>query len=203
MKIVLLNNQNFLVNELNKSEDFKNFYNIKSFDEIYSLNLENESFILLYQLDCDENYIENINSLKNDFENYKLIALRNNPNNIEGCALLKKGFKSYMHTMSNINILESAITAVKNGNTWIYPELMQFLIQSVPLQESEQNKLLETLSVKELEVLELVAQGLNNSQIAQTLSLAEVTIKKHISSLFKKLNVKDRLSLALFFKNNS
>jgi DNA-binding NarL/FixJ family response regulator len=80
---------------------------------------------------------------------------------------------------------------------------MQFLISSIPLQENNKNKLLEKVSVKELEVLELVAQGLNNHDISQTLNLAEVTVKKHVSSLLKKLNQKDRLSLALFFKNQA
>ncbi len=64
------------------------------------------------------------------------------------------------------------------GNTWIYPELMQFLIQSIPLNENQKNKLLDKLTIKELEVIELVAEGLNNNQIAKTLDLAEVTVKK-------------------------
>ncbi len=113
----------------------------------------------------------------------------------------KKGYKAYIHSISNIDILDSVISSVKMGNTWIYPELMQFLIQSIPLNENQKNKLLDKLTIKELEVIELVAEGLNNNQIAKTLDLAEVTVKKHISSLFKKLDVKDRLSLALTFKN--
>ncbi|MCP4971810.1 MAG: helix-turn-helix transcriptional regulator [Arcobacter sp.] len=78
---------------------------------------------------------------------------------------------------------------------------MQFLISSVPLKETKKNELLDSLTIKELEVLELVSQGLNNSDIANILSLSKVSIKKYISSLFKKLDQKDRLSLALFCKN--
>lgn len=78
---------------------------------------------------------------------------------------------------------------------------MEFLINSIPLNESNENNLLKKLSVKELEVLELVSQGLNNAKISKTLDIAEVTVKKHIGSLFKKLEVKDRLALALVFKN--
>lgn len=198
MKIITLTNQKFLKEELKKSENFSDLYFIENVEEIFNLNLDDKKFIFLNHLDTKS---ENIDDVKNNFKHCQLIALRNNTNNIEGCTLLKKGYKAYAHSTSNIKILEDIIFAVLNGNTWIYPELMQFLIQSVPLNDKQQNKILEKLTVKELEVFELVAQGLNNSQIAKTLDLAEVTVKKHIGSLFKKLEVKDRLSLALAFKN--
>ena len=83
----------------------------------------------------------------------------------------------------------------------MYPELMQFLISSVEVNDNKQNQLIDQLNTKELEVLELVSQGLSNAQIADILNIAQVTVKKHISSLFKKLDVKDRLSLALAYKN--
>lgn len=198
MKIITLTNQKFLKNELEKSEKYSDFYFIESIDEVFELNINDQKVLFINHLDSDQN---NINEIKDNFSQCEMIALRNNTNNIEGCALLKKGYKAYAHSTSNINILEDIISAVLNGNTWIYPELMQFLIQSVPLNDNKQNKLLEELTIKELEVIELVAQGLNNAQIANTLDLAEVTVKKHISSLFKKLDVRDRLSLALAFKN--
>lgn len=202
MKIVLFSNANFLITELKKSTVFTNIDIIKSFDEIYSLDID-ESIIFLYHLDCYEEYQDIFSTLPELVDSYKLVILRNTPNNIEGCSLLKHNVKAYLHSMSNMHILEDVINAVINGNVWLYPELMQFLISSIPLQENNKNKLLEKVSVKELEVLELVAQGLNNHDISQTLNLAEVTVKKHVSSLLKKLNQKDRLSLALFFKNQA
>lgn len=198
MRIVLLSKHSFLIEEIRKLE-IKKLFVISSFEELYSLNLEDKKFILLQHLDTNEDNI--INEVKENFSKTTLIALRNNTNNIEGCALLKKGYKAYLNAISNVTIINSALESVKNGNTWIYPELMQFLIQSVPLENNQQDRLLETLSVKELEVVELVAQGLSNAAISKTLDIAEVTVKKHISSLFKKFEVKDRLALALAFKN--
>lgn len=198
MKLVLLSTQSFLIKEIKKLE-IKKLFIINDFSKLYDLNIEDEKFILLHHLDTKENIL--VNELKENFPKALLIALRNNTNNIEGCAYLKKGYKAYLNSISNAQILFSAIDAVNNGNTWIYPELMQFLIQCVPLENNQQDKLLEKLSVKELEIVELVAQGLNNSSISETLDIAEVTVKKHISSLFKKFEVKDRLALALAFKN--
>ncbi len=199
MKIVLFTNADFLIKEFSKS-DIYDFITIKDRNDLYDLNRK-EEIIFLYHLDCDEKYLEILDIISNLFESYKLIAFRNNTNNIEGCSLLKVGFKSYLHSLSNIHIIEDAIATVEKGNIWLYPELMQFLISSIPLNEEKKNSILEKITTKELEVLELLAQGLNNKEISENLNLAEITIKKHVSSLLKKLNKKDRLSLALYFKN--
>lgn len=201
MIIVVLTKHDFLIKELNKSTKYKKLIFITNTYDIFDLNLTDENIIFLHHLDCDDNIIETYKILKENINNIKIVGLRNNPNNIEGCSILKKGYKAYVHSISNIYNLENVIESVKNGNVWIYPELMQFLISSVPLNDTQQNKLLENLTVKELEVLKLVAEGLNNADISKILSIAEVTVKKHISSMFKKLNVKDRLSLALVIKN--
>jgi DNA-binding NarL/FixJ family response regulator len=52
-----------------------------------------------------------------------------------------------------------------------------------------------TLTTKELEVLKYVAEGLRNKEIADKLFNSEGTIKKHISNMFEKMDVKNRLSL--------
>lgn len=201
MKIVLFTKQNFLEKELKKISEDEHILFIKDINEIFNLNLNEKRIILLHHLDSDENIIDTYNLLKSNFTKIDLVAFRNTTNNIEGCSLLKKGYKAYIPSISNINLIETMLNSVKNGNIWMYPELMQFLISSVPLKDKQQNKLLKKISVKELEILELVSEGLNNLEIAKTMSLAEVTVKKYISSLFKKLDVKDRLSLALVMKN--
>ncbi|NLN63865.1 MAG: response regulator transcription factor [Clostridiaceae bacterium] len=59
------------------------------------------------------------------------------------------------------------------------------------------------LSSRELEVLELIAKGLLNKEIAKTLFISEKTVKNHISNIFKKLKVSDRTQAAEYaFKNN-
>jgi DNA-binding NarL/FixJ family response regulator len=53
-----------------------------------------------------------------------------------------------------------------------------------------------TLTGRELEVLRMVAKGLGNKAIAASLSIAEVTVKLHVSHVLEKLNVKDRTEAA-------
>lgn len=201
MKIVLLSKQDFLINEIRKSEKYKEIYIISEIEDIYDIDINNEKLFILHHLDVNDNINETYNFIIESFLEVKILALRNNTNNIEGCSLLKKGYKAYISSISNIHIIESALDTVIAGNVWMYPELMQFLISSVEVNDNTQNQIIKDLNTKELEVLELVSQGLSNAQIADILNLAQVTIKKHISSLFKKLDVKDRLSLALAYKN--
>ena len=55
----------------------------------------------------------------------------------------------------------------------------------------------ERFTPRELDVLRLVAEGSTNRQIARNLSLAEITVKKHVQSIISKLGVSDRTQAAI------
>ena len=61
---------------------------------------------------------------------------------------------------------------------------------------------LDTLTPREYEILRYIIAGMLNKQIAYALSISERTVKAHLTSIFKKLNVPDRLHLAIFLKEN-
>lgn len=200
MTILLYSKSNFIVDEL-KKEPFltKDLIIVDSFIDLENKLRKSCIDIVLYHIDESLNESENISSLLENFPLIPLVALSNNPDNLEGCRLLKMGYKSYLHSFSNIDILKSAIESVLSGNIYVYPKLMQFLVSNAPTTAKKSINLSE-LTSKELNILELVSKGFSNTKIASELDIAEVTVKKHISSLFKKLNVQDRLSLALIFK---
>jgi len=54
------------------------------------------------------------------------------------------------------------------------------------------------LTERELEVLRLIAQGLNNHEIAQRLTISEKTVKTHVSNILGKLHVEDRTQAAIY-----
>lgn len=197
MTILLYSKSNFIVDELRKESFFaKDLIIVDSFIDLQNKLRNSNIDIVLYHIDESLNESENISSLLENFPLIPLVALSNNPDNLEGCRLLKMGYKSYLHSFSNIDILKSAIESVLGGNIYVYPKLMQFLVSNAPL-TAKKSINLDELTSKELNVLELVSKGFSNAKIAVELDIAEVTVKKHISSLFKKLNVHDRLSLAL------
>jgi len=61
---------------------------------------------------------------------------------------------------------------------------------------------MSALTTREQEILTLVAKGASNKDIAEKLFLKEVTVKTHLNSIFKKLNVKNRTQATLLLVNS-
>jgi len=84
------------------------------------------------------------------------------------------------------------LNAIAQGNVRIEPELMDAIIMAKTVK----------LTKRESELVLLVAQGLKNKEIGAELNITENTVKAYLSRLFQKLNVKDRLDLALYGLKN-
>ncbi|MFC1936681.1 response regulator transcription factor, partial [Chloroflexota bacterium] len=56
----------------------------------------------------------------------------------------------------------------------------------------------EVLTPREMEVLQLIAQGLSNKELAKDLIISEKTVKTHLSSIYRKLNLSDRTQAAIY-----
>lgn len=200
MKIVLYSKSNFIADELKKESIlFKELLILTEFEKLKEVCASDAHTIVLHHLDDFPLENESLTDLLKRNKHLHLIALANTPNNLQGCRLLQMGYKSYLHAVSNSGILKSAIKSVAKNNIYVYPQLMQFLVTQIPT-SLQKNKNLDTLTPKELDVLQLVSKGYSNAKIANELDIAEVTVKKHIGSMFEKLEVKDRLSLALILK---
>lgn len=60
----------------------------------------------------------------------------------------------------------------------------------------------EGLTGRELDVLKCIAQGMSNKQVAQTLSISTTTVRSHVSSMMRKLNVENRTQLAIYAREH-
>lgn len=102
-------------------------------------------------------------------------------------------------------MLIDAIRKVYNGESYVQPNLTNDLVKEfsriTSYETVKQND--NGLTQRELEVLELIAEGMLNKEIARTLYISEKTVKNHVSNIFKKLKVADRTQAAIYaFKNN-
>jgi two-component system nitrate/nitrite response regulator NarL len=96
-------------------------------------------------------------------------------------------------------MLFRAIARVHAGDVWMERRLMAALLSSHGAATyGERLERLDSLTPREREVVRLVSEGLKNKQIAQRLSVADVTVRHHLTSVFSKLEVADRLSLVVF-----
>jgi DNA-binding NarL/FixJ family response regulator len=69
---------------------------------------------------------------------------------------------------------------------------------SRPAPDAVRPKLLETLSPRELEILEYVARGMSNAEIADELVISLATVKTHVRNVLQKLELRDRVQLVVF-----
>ncbi len=76
--------------------------------------------------------------------------------------------------------------------------LPQEIAQKTLIERRQRSRSAPKISARELEVLQLMAGGLRNKEIAEELHLSEVTVKTHVSSILKKLGQKNRISAILF-----
>jgi DNA-binding NarL/FixJ family response regulator len=95
----------------------------------------------------------------------------------------------------------AAIRIVASGEAMIAPSvtrrLLERFVQATPSADPARDRLVGQLTEREREVLELVAQGLSNREIADRLFLAEPTVKTHVSHLLLKLDLRDRAQLVV------
>ena len=116
---------------------------------------------------------------------------------------LRAGAAGYLGKDCSRELICHAVKGVVDGSTMVRSRLLQRAIQGmarVPQHFTEQQvewAAPEHLTSRELEVLRLVAQGETNRCIAERLSLAEVTVKKHVQHIMGKLGVPDRTRAAM------
>jgi two-component system nitrate/nitrite response regulator NarL len=97
-------------------------------------------------------------------------------------------------------VLIKAINKVHQGEVWLDRSLMgSVLDQMTQAQEIDPEKSkIASLTDREREVITLIAEGLKNKQIGQRLFISETTVTHHLSSIFSKLGVSDRLELIIY-----
>ncbi|TVY01941.1 response regulator [Cohnella terricola] len=116
---------------------------------------------------------------------------------------LQTGAIGYMLKEVEPDQLVEAIRSAYKGNVQLHPEISNAILSQLSPNGSEAKKLpdievAKALTRRELEVLEQLTKGLSNKEIAQTLVVAEKTVKTHVSSILSKLNLSDRTQAALF-----
>ena len=133
----------------------------------------------------------------------KVIVLERVPEIVTGKMLISQGIKAYGNSrMLNIHFTQMLQT-VDDLKVWTYPELTVSLvkIKETPTVSTESQDLINNrLSDKEKETVYLVLKGFTNDAIAHKLGITTRTVKAHVSSIFSKLHVNDRIALILLLR---
>ena len=132
----------------------------------------------------------------------RIIVLTREESSDEAVTALAAGCHGYAHVLAPSETLRSIALTVQNGGFWVGQSFMQRLLKStgaITLPKSS-NGLTHLLTPRETEAARLVASGLSNKAVAKHLGVTERTVKAHLSAIYSKLQVQDRLQLALLIK---
>jgi DNA-binding NarL/FixJ family response regulator len=144
--------------------------------------------------------IEAIRNIKSANPNIKIIVLTAFTQNDKVFQAIDAGADGYQLKDILPDELVSAIKTVVSGKPSMHPEIVQKLILGISSRNEQESKL-DSLSTRELEVLQLIAEGKSNDEIAQELIISVLTVKTHVHNILSKLDMTKRVQVALFAKN--
>ncbi|MGC8878103.1 MAG: LuxR C-terminal-related transcriptional regulator [Anaerolineae bacterium] len=105
-----------------------------------------------------------------------------------------------LKSRSSGEVLES-VRQAHAGQVSLHPEIAQELLKYLQRQEETEDKV-DPLTPREREVLQLIADGKTNQEIANELQISLGTVKKHITNIFDKLHLRSRVEAALYWRSH-
>lgn len=134
----------------------------------------------------------------------KIIALTSFADDEYIESMISSGVEGYMLKRSDIEDFEKAVQKVALGGSYFSPEIIKVITRNLYQNKKieTKQKVIEQFTDREKQILQLICQGLNNEQIADTIHLSPKTIEKHKSSLFQKTQTLNTVNLVIYaFKN--
>lgn len=197
----------FFSSNLGTIDEWKRRHNISSYvsccdiQELNTIIESIDSFVLIADYDSVSSDINTLISSNTVSEN--TIVLEKVPEILTGKMLISHGIKAYGNASMLTHHYNQMIQTVIDRKIWTYPELTAYLAKrknNSALSDDSTQLINNKLSQKESEAIYLILDGLTNDAIANKMKITPRTVKAHISSIFKKLHINDRLSLVLLLK---
>lgn len=132
------------------------------------------------------------------FKQTKVLVLSVDSDDENVAQALRYGAAGYLLKNTPPEELALAIQAVHRGYTQLGPGVGKRIIAQIPDPTLSSGVEWNKLTPREQEIVKLIAQGANNREIAATLSIAEKTVKNHITNILSRLNLRDRIQIAIF-----
>ena len=132
------------------------------------------------------------------FPNVRVLILTSFLDEIHVLPAIRAGAAGYLLKDIAPDDLSKAILAIHKGQSILHPQVMMQIATNINQPNQSDLDLIKSLSDRELDVLHVLTQGLQNHEIAKQLSVSENTVRSHISSLLTKLDLRDRTQAALF-----
>jgi len=141
--------------------------------------------------------IEAVRRITADYADTRILVLTSFATDDKVFPAIKAGALGYLLKDSAPEALISAIRQVYRGESSLHPKIARKLLKEIS-RPSKQAPTPDPLTVREVEVLKLVANGLSNQEIANSLTVSEATVRTHVSHILSKLHLASRTQAALY-----
>lgn len=198
---VLIVSESFIIRDALSEFFSKEFENttVRVLNNLSKLNDINMLKIDFMFIDIGHsNIIDRISILKERFNNLKILAFGRSNDNEAFLNLYKSNVHGYILDILEKEELKYIVKKILRGKKYYDMDLLEKIICDQPFKDYEN---LNTLTPREVEVLNEVSQGFSNKDIAEKLYITEHTIKKHITNILSKLDMKNRKDLIIYAKD--
>ena len=169
---------------------------LKDLKDVQNLNLSNVDFVFI---DIEQDTKEKVRYIKELFSDVKIMVFNKNRNKEIFIECIKNGISSYIVDIPEKDELMYIVKTVIRGKKYYDIDLLEDMFK---VQKENDTENIELLTDRENEVLDRVSNGLTNKEIAKELYVSEHTIKKHVTSILAKLDMRNRRDLIIYKKYN-
>lgn len=180
---------------------------ITAADMLSVLKMKAPSILIIDPVIFPDNATDQILAVVRLVEDMHVIVVENSGNRaVNQHELFKAGVHGFCRDDITDVLLLKAVQLVLDGDYWVQRKLITQVISdlaaekaSISISSNFDRTLVNSLTPRELQVAQMVHMGGNNKTIARELDISERTVKAHLSAIFRKLEIENRLNLALYF----
>jgi DNA-binding NarL/FixJ family response regulator len=155
--------------------------------------------LILLDLELEGSAVDLVPELRAIAKNARILILTGSSDGHAHRQAVRLGASGVVSKKSPVEVLVKAIEKVEQGEVWLDRSTMGSVLREIADGSHDQDEAnIQTLTPREREVITLIAEGLKNKQIAERLTIREATVTHHLSSIFSKLGVVDRLGLTIY-----
>ncbi|NWG35331.1 MAG: response regulator transcription factor [Chloroflexi bacterium] len=142
--------------------------------------------------------VETTRQIKKISPRTQVVVLTSYHEDIHIFPALKAGAISYILKDMKMEKLVDALQRAVRHEVTLHPLVAERVLKNIRGGDNDEPALFTELTERELDVLRLIAKGMTNSQIAETLVISENTVKGHVSNILSKLHLADRTQVAVY-----
>lgn len=141
--------------------------------------------------------LQTLGRVQEEFPNVRVIIMSMHDNEEYVWQALRAGASGYLLKDSGVEELELAVRSVSRGGTYLSPAVSRHVVTNYIRRVSPQSSL-DRLTPRQLEIVQLIAEGNTNQEIARTLSISIKTVETHRYQLMERLEIHDVPGLVRF-----